>query len=30
MISSIKEMIEKSMADYTKRERIKWVINWPG
>lgn len=30
MISSIKETIEKSMVDYTKRERIKWVINWAG
>lgn len=30
MISSIKETIEKSMVDYTKRERIKWVVNWAG
>lgn len=30
MISSIKDTIEKSMVDYNKWDRLKWVINWAG
>lgn len=30
MLKSVKEMIEKSLQDYSKKEREKWVISWQG
>ena len=30
MITSIKDCIEKCMQDFTKWERTKWAISWPG
>ena len=30
MIKSVKEIHEKAMQDYNKKEREKWVIDWQG
>ena len=30
MLQSVKEVIEKSMSDYLKKDRDKWVVSWVG
>ena len=30
MLKSVKEVIEKSLQDYTKKDRDKWIISWQG
>jgi hypothetical protein len=30
MLKSVKEMVEKALQDYSKKDREKWVTSWQG
>jgi len=30
MLKSVKEVIEKALTDYMKKDRDKWVVSWQG